>query len=66
MKKKISLTGLFLLSFLTSVFSIIRICQVEAMLKTGDSTMLVMLGTIEICTGVRTVKIFDSKMSVYH
>jgi hypothetical protein len=36
------------------------------MLKTGDSTMLVMLGTIEICTGVRTVKIFDSKMSVYH
>ncbi|THY67686.1 hypothetical protein D6C86_10264 [Aureobasidium pullulans] len=66
MKKKISLTGLFLLSFLTSVCSIIRICQVEAMLKTGDSTMLVMLGTIEICTGVRTVKIFDSKMSVYH
>jgi hypothetical protein len=66
MKKKISLTGLFLLSFLTSVCSIIRICQVEAMLKTGDSTMLVMLGTIEICTGVRTVEIFDSKMSVYH
>ncbi|THX63242.1 hypothetical protein D6D08_08275 [Aureobasidium pullulans] len=58
MKKKISLTGLFLLSFLTSVCSIIRICQVKALLETGDSTMLVMLGAIEICTGVRTVEIF--------
>ncbi|TIA32886.1 hypothetical protein D6C78_07930, partial [Aureobasidium pullulans] len=65
-KKKINLAGFYLLSFLTSICSIVRICQVKVMLKTDDSTMLTIWGTIEICTGVRTIEISGSTMDLHY
>lgn len=50
--------ALILLGLLTPVCSLARICQIETMIKHGDSTMLVVWGTLENCVGVSTDSTF--------
>ena len=52
-KKKVVLCGVFLLGLLTTVCSIMRMYQITAIAKTGNSTMLVLWGVIELNIGVR-------------
>ena len=51
-RKKIVLCGVFLLGLLTTVCSIMRMYQITAIAKTGNSTMLVLWGVIELNIGV--------------
>ncbi len=51
-KKKVVLCGVFLLGLLTTVCSILRMYQITAIAKTGNSTMLVLWGVIELNIGV--------------
>lgn len=51
-KKKIVLCGVFLLGLLTTICSIMRMHQITAIAKTGNSTMLVLWGVIELNIGV--------------
>ena len=51
-KKKIVLVCVFLLGLLTTVCSIMRMIQIIAIAETGDSTMLVVWGVIELNVGV--------------
>lgn len=51
-KKKVVLCGVFLLGLLTTVCSIMRMYQITAIAKTGNSTMLVLWGVIELNIGV--------------
>lgn len=51
-KKKIALCFVFLLGLLTTVCSIMRMIQIIAIAKTGNSTMLVLWGVIELNVGV--------------
>ena len=52
-KRKIVLCGVFLLGLLTTVCSILRMYQITVIAKTGNSTMLVLWGVIELNIGVR-------------
>jgi len=53
-KKKFALVCVFLLGLLTTVCSIMRMNQIITIAKTGNSTMLVLWGVIELNIGVRT------------
>jgi hypothetical protein len=50
--KQVSIVGFNLLGLLTPICSVIRICQIRAMLKNGDATMFTVWGVAEICVGV--------------
>lgn len=50
--KKLILCGVFLLGLLTTVCSILRMVQIGAIATTGNSTMLVLWGVIELNVGV--------------
>ncbi|KAL8803789.1 MAG: hypothetical protein Q9200_006077 [Gallowayella weberi] len=51
-KKKIALVCVFLLGLLTTVCSVLRMIQIIAIAKTGNSTMLVLWGVIELNVGI--------------
>ncbi|KAI4238274.1 MAG: hypothetical protein LQ349_001221 [Xanthoria aureola] len=51
-KKKIALICVFLLGLLTTVCSIMRMIQIIAIANTGNSTMLVLWGVIELNVGI--------------
>jgi len=51
-KKKVVLCGVFLLGLLTTVCSILRMYQITTIAKTGNSTMLVLWGVIELNIGI--------------
>ena len=51
-KKRLVLCGVFLLGLLTTVCSILRATQINKTAKTGNSTMLVLWGVIELNAGV--------------
>ncbi|KAL8826375.1 MAG: hypothetical protein Q9170_007425 [Blastenia crenularia] len=52
LKKKIALVCVFLLGLLTTVCSIMRMVQITTIAKTGNSTMLVLWGVIELNVGI--------------
>lgn len=52
LKKKVALVCVFLLGLLTTVCSIMRMVQIIAIANTGNSTMLVLWGVIELNVGV--------------
>jgi hypothetical protein len=51
-RKKVGLMGLFLLGVFTTVCSIMRLTQVEAIISSGDVTGLVLWATVEMNVGV--------------
>lgn len=51
-KKKVALICVFLLGLLTTICSGLRMGQISTISKTGNSTMLVLWGVIELNTGV--------------
>ncbi|KAL8946604.1 MAG: hypothetical protein Q9222_007024 [Ikaeria aurantiellina] len=51
-KKKLALVCVFLLGLLTTVCSIMRMVQIVAIARTGNSTMLVLWGVIELNVGI--------------
>ncbi|KAL8708413.1 MAG: hypothetical protein Q9220_006703 [cf. Caloplaca sp. 1 TL-2023] len=51
-KKKIALVCVFLLGLLTTVCSIMRMVQIIAIARSGNSTMLVLWGVIELNVGI--------------
>ena len=53
LKKKAGLVVVFLLGLLTTVCSIMRMVQITTIAETGNSTMLVLWGVIELNVGVR-------------
>ncbi|KAI4116276.1 MAG: hypothetical protein LQ338_007743 [Usnochroma carphineum] len=52
LKKKIALVCVFLLGLLTTVCSVMRTVQISTIAKTGNSTMLVLWGVIELNVGI--------------
>lgn len=52
-KKKIALICIFALGLLTTVCSVMRMVQILTIARTGNSTMLVLWGVIELNVGVR-------------
>lgn len=50
--KKLGLISIFILGLFTTLCSIMRYTQIERITKNGDSTMLVLWGTIEFNVGV--------------
>ncbi|KAI9788511.1 MAG: hypothetical protein M1816_006851 [Peltula sp. TS41687] len=52
MRRKIALIGVFLLGLFTTVCSIMRLVQIRTISKNGNSTMLVLWGTIEMNVGI--------------
>lgn len=52
LKKKIALCCVFLLGLLTTVCSIMRMVQILTIARTGNSTMLVLWGVIELNVGI--------------
>lgn len=52
LKKKIALCCVFLLGLLTTVCSVMRMVQILTIARTGNSTMLVLWGVIELNVGV--------------
>ncbi|KAG8528464.1 uncharacterized protein KY384_007382 [Bacidia gigantensis] len=52
MKKKLALVCVFLLGLLTTVCSVLRMVQIETIARTGNSTMLVLWGVIELNIGI--------------
>lgn len=52
MKKKIALVCVFMLGLLTTVCSVMRMVQITTIARTGNSTMLVLWGVIELNVGV--------------
>lgn len=52
MRRKIALIGVFVLGLFTTVCSIMRLVQIRTISKNGNSTMLVLWGTIEMNVGV--------------
>ena len=50
--KRLVLCGVFLLGLLTTVCSILRMVQIGTLATTGNSTMLVLWGVIELNVGV--------------
>lgn len=51
-RRKVALVAIFSLGLFTTVCSIMRMVQITTIAKTGDSTMLVLWGTIELNVGV--------------
>ncbi|KAI4170906.1 MAG: hypothetical protein LQ343_004670 [Gyalolechia ehrenbergii] len=51
MKKKIALVCVFMLGLLTTVCSVMRMVQITTIARTGNSTMLVLWGVIELNVG---------------
>ncbi|KAL8994333.1 MAG: hypothetical protein Q9169_005660 [Polycauliona sp. 2 TL-2023] len=51
-KKKLALICVFMLGLLTTVCSIMRMVQIVAIANTGNSTMLVLWGVIELNVGI--------------
>lgn len=51
-RRKIALVAIFMLGLFTTLCSIMRMAQISEIAKTGDSTMLVLWGTIEMNVGV--------------
>ena len=52
MRRKVALIGVFVLGLFTTVCSIVRMLQILIIQKNGNSTMLVLWGTIEMNVGV--------------
>ncbi|KAL8722451.1 MAG: hypothetical protein Q9225_001073 [Loekoesia sp. 1 TL-2023] len=52
LKKKIALVCVFLLGLLTTACSVMRMVQIGTIAKTGNSTMLVLWGVIELNVGI--------------
>lgn len=52
LRRKIGLIGIFSLGLFTTVCSVLRMVQITTIAKTGDSTMLVLWGTIEMNVGI--------------
>lgn len=53
-RRKAALIGVFLLGLFTTVCSILRMVQINQISKDGNSTYLVLWGTIEMNVGVRS------------
>ncbi|KAH0613717.1 uncharacterized protein H6S33_005603 [Morchella sextelata] len=53
-RKKVALIGLFALFSFTTVCSVMRMVQIITIAKNGNSTMLVLWGTIEMNVGITT------------
>ncbi|KAL8890308.1 MAG: hypothetical protein Q9205_005071 [Flavoplaca limonia] len=51
-KKKVALICVFMLGLLTTVCSILRMVQIISIARTGNSTMLVLWGVIELNVGI--------------
>ena len=51
-RRKMALIAMFVLGLFTTVCSILRLIQIITIAKTGNSTMLVLWGTIEMNVGV--------------
>lgn len=51
-RRKVALIGMFVLGLFTTICSIMRLIQIITIAKTGNSTMLVLWGTIEMNVGV--------------
>lgn len=51
-RRKIGLIAIFMLGLFTTVCSVMRMVQIITIAKTGNSTMLVLWGTIEMNVGV--------------
>ena len=51
-RRKVGLIGVFVLGLFTTVCSILRMVQIKTIAKNGNSTMLVLWGTIEMNVGV--------------
>ncbi|KAL8689249.1 MAG: hypothetical protein Q9224_004685 [Gallowayella concinna] len=51
-KKKIALVCVFMLGLLTTVCSVLRMIQIIAIARSGNSTMLVLWGVIELNVGI--------------
>lgn len=51
-RRKVALIAIFLLGLFTTLCSIMRMVQISVIYKTGNSTMLVLWGTIEMNVGV--------------
>jgi hypothetical protein len=54
-RRKVALIGLFMLGLFTTICSIMRMVQIITIAKTGNSTMLVLWGTIEMNVGVSSL-----------
>ena len=50
--KQVNIISFNLLGLLTPVCSVIRICQIKAMLRHGDASMFTIWGVVEVCVGV--------------
>jgi hypothetical protein len=50
--KQVSIISFNPLGLLTPVCSVIRICQIKAMLRHGDASMFTIWGVVEVCVGV--------------
>ena len=55
LRKKIALIGIFTLGIFTTACSIMRMVQIITIAKNGNSTMLVLWGTIEMNIGVSSI-----------
>lgn len=51
-RRKIGLLAIFMLGMFTTICSVMRLVQIITIAKTGNSTMLVLWGTIELNVGV--------------
>ncbi|KAK6374195.1 hypothetical protein LTR64_002302 [Lithohypha guttulata] len=51
-RRKVALIAIFLLGLFTTLCSIMRMVQISVIYKTGNSTMLVLWGTIEMNVGI--------------
>jgi hypothetical protein len=54
-RRKAALSGIFLLGLFTTVCSILRMARIPALAVDGNSTFLVLWGTIEMNVGVRNL-----------
>ena len=55
-RRKVALIGMFVLGLFTTLCSILRMIQIITISKTGNSTQLVLWGTIEMNVGVSVQK----------
>lgn len=60
-RRKVALVAIFMLGLFTTVCSIMRMAQIGIIAKTGDSTMLVLWGTIEMNVGVSMFETVQSR-----
>lgn len=62
--QKAGVVCLFLLGLFTTVCSILRLSQIAVIERNGDSTMLVLWGTIEFNVGVSGLSIYKDIMKI--